>query len=77
MTRKYGWTKSVLIHQIENQSYEKTLLNQTNFAETLPESLRNQANLAVRDEYVFDFLELGDRHSARELEQALLGKAEQ
>lgn len=76
MTRRYGWTKSVLIHQIENQSYEKTLLNQTNFAETLPESLRNQANLAVRDEYVFDFLELGDRHSERELEQALLGKVD-
>ncbi len=25
MTKKFGWTKSVLIHQIENQSYEKTL----------------------------------------------------
>jgi predicted nuclease of restriction endonuclease-like (RecB) superfamily len=22
MTRKYGWTKSVLIHQIEGKSYE-------------------------------------------------------
>ena len=31
MTRKFGWTKNVLIHQIENQSYEKTLLGQTNF----------------------------------------------
>lgn len=28
MTRKFGWTKNVLVHQIENQSYEKTLLNQ-------------------------------------------------
>lgn len=74
MTRKYGWTKNVLIHQIENQAYEKTLLNQTNFSETLPESVQNQAKLAVRDEYVFDFLELGDLHSERELEQALLGK---
>lgn len=76
MTRKYGWTKNVLIHQIENQSYEKTLLNQTNFSETLPEPLKNQANLAVRDEYVFDFLELGDQRSKRELEQALLGKVD-
>jgi predicted nuclease of restriction endonuclease-like (RecB) superfamily len=25
-TKKFGWTKNVLIHQIENQSYEKTLL---------------------------------------------------
>lgn len=74
MTRKYGWTKNVLIHQIENQTYQKTLLNQTNFSETLPEPLQAQAKLAVRDEYVFDFLELGDKHSERELEQALLGR---
>jgi predicted nuclease of restriction endonuclease-like (RecB) superfamily len=74
MTRRYGWTKNVLIHQIENQTYEKTVLNQTNFSETLPAPLQNQAKLAVRDEYVFDFLELGDQHSERELEQALLGK---
>lgn len=76
MTRKYGWTKNVLIHQIENQSYEKTLLNQTNFDKTLPEKLQNQAQLAVRDEYTFDFLELGDEHSERELERALLGKVD-
>jgi predicted nuclease of restriction endonuclease-like (RecB) superfamily len=25
MTKKFGWSKGVLIHQIENQSYEKTL----------------------------------------------------
>ncbi|MEP1079374.1 PDDEXK nuclease domain-containing protein [Leptolyngbya sp. PL-A3] len=74
MTRKYGWTKNVLIHQIENQTYEKTLLSQTNFSETLPESLQHQAKLAVRDEYVFDFLELDDKHSERELEHALIGK---
>ena len=26
MTKKFDWTKNVLIHQIENQSYEKYLL---------------------------------------------------
>jgi predicted nuclease of restriction endonuclease-like (RecB) superfamily len=76
MSRKYGWTKNVLIHKIENQTYEKTLLNQTNFTQTLPEAIRNQAHLAVRDEYTFDFLALGDEHSERELEQALLGKVD-
>jgi len=30
-TKKFGWSKNVLIHQIENKSYEKYLLNQTNF----------------------------------------------
>lgn len=74
MSRKYGWTKNVLIHQIENQSYEKTLLNQTNFAESLPEKLSQQAKLAVRDEYVFDFFDLGEEHSERELERSLLSK---
>jgi predicted nuclease of restriction endonuclease-like (RecB) superfamily len=76
MTRRFGWTKNVLIHQIENQAYEKMLLNQTNFEQTLPESIQNQAKLAVKDEYTFDFLELGDEHSERQLEQAILSRVE-
>jgi predicted nuclease of restriction endonuclease-like (RecB) superfamily len=72
MTKKFGWTKNVLIHQIENQSYEKYLLNQTNFDQTLPEKYKHQAKLAVKDEYTFDFLELGDEHAERELEIEIL-----
>ena len=49
MTKKYGWTKNVLIHQIEGQSYEKYLLNQTNFDESLAMKYRYQAKLAVKD----------------------------
>lgn len=30
-TARYGWTRRVLDHQIDNQSYQKYLLNQTNF----------------------------------------------
>lgn len=76
MVRKFGWTKNVLIHQIENQSYEKTLLGQTNFDKTLTPKQRAQAKLAVRDEYTFDFLELGEEHSERELERALISRIE-
>ena len=76
MTKKFGWSKNVLIHHIENQSYEKTLLGQTNFDKTVPEHIRSQAKLAVKDEYTFDFLELGEEHSERELERALIGKIE-
>lgn len=61
-TKKFGWTKNVLIHQIENKTYEKYLLNQTNFDNTLPEKIKNQAVLAVKDEYTFDFLGLADEH---------------
>ncbi len=74
MTKKFGWTKDVLIHQIENKSYEKYLLNQTNFDKTVPVKYQNQAKLAVKDEYTFDFLELGEEHSEKELETALMEK---
>lgn len=72
MTKKYGWTKDVLINHIENKSYEKYLLNQTNFDETLPEKYINQAKLAVKDEYIFDFMELSEQHSEKELELSLV-----
>lgn len=76
MTRKFGWSKNVLIHQIDNQSYEKSLLGQTNFDQVLTSELRAQAKLAVKDEYTFDFLELGKEHSERELERALITRIE-
>ena len=76
MTRKMGWSKNVLTHQIDNQTYEKSLLGQTNFDQALTPALRAQAKLAVKDEYTFDFLELGAEHSERELERALIGRIE-
>lgn len=72
MTKKYGWTKDILINHIENKSYEKYLISQTNFDETLPEKYINQAKLAVKDEYIFDFMELSEQHSERELEESLI-----
>ncbi|GAB6909385.1 hypothetical protein JCM12296A_52290 [Desulfosarcina cetonica] len=76
MTRKFGWSKNVLVHQIDNQSYEKSLLGQTNFDQALAPEFRAQAKLAVKDEYTFDFLELGEEHSERELERALIARIE-
>jgi predicted nuclease of restriction endonuclease-like (RecB) superfamily len=35
-TKNFGWSKNVLVHQIENKTYEKYLLGQTNFDTTLP-----------------------------------------
>lgn len=71
-TKKFGWTKNILIHQIENKTFEKYLLNQTNFENTLPDNIKKQAHLAVKDEYTFDFLNLANEHSESELEQALI-----
>ena len=71
-TKKFGWTKNVLIHQIEQKSYEKYLIGQTNFDKTLPEKIRNQAALAVKDDYFVGYGELGDNHSEYELEQSII-----
>jgi predicted nuclease of restriction endonuclease-like (RecB) superfamily len=71
-TKKFGWSKNVLLHQIENKTYEKYLLNQTNFEQTLPDTIKNQAYLAVKDEYMFDFLNLAEEHSESQLEASLV-----
>ncbi len=71
-TKKFGWTKDVLINQLEAGAFERYMANQTNFDKAVPEKYRHQAKLAVKDEYSFDFLELGEEHSEKELELALL-----
>ncbi len=71
-TKRFGWTKDLLTHQVENKTYEKYLLNQTNFDQALPEKVAKQAYLAVKDHYTFDFLNLAEEHLESELELALL-----
>ena len=71
-TKKFGWTKDVLINQLEAGAFERYMANQTNFDKAVPEKYRHQAKLAVKDEYSFDFLEFGEEHSEKELELALL-----
>ncbi|MBE0471763.1 MAG: DUF1016 domain-containing protein [Methyloprofundus sp.] len=66
------WSVRVLDHQIDNQTYEKTLLNQTNVAQTLPAELQNQTQQLIKDEYTFDFLGLSEQHSEKQLEDALI-----
>ena len=72
MTKRFGWSKNVLVHNIEKKSYEMFLTNQTSFDKELSEKYKHQAKLAIKDEYTFDFLELGEEHSEAELEKALL-----
>ncbi len=72
MSKRNGWTYRVLIHHIENGTYEKTISSQSNFEKSLPTNLHPEAKLAVRDDYAFDFLEIGDEHTERELEQAIV-----
>ncbi|MDH5400743.1 MAG: DUF1016 N-terminal domain-containing protein, partial [Cyclobacteriaceae bacterium] len=55
MTRKYGWTKAILVHQVESGAYERRMVNQTNFDQVIEEKYRHQARLAVKDSYNFGF----------------------
>jgi predicted nuclease of restriction endonuclease-like (RecB) superfamily len=50
--------------------------SQTNFANALDAEVSIHAQLGVKDEYTFAFLELEDEHSERELERALTGRVE-
>ena len=72
MTKRYGWGKRILTNFIEGKTYEKYLLNQTNFDLTMPQERRVQAKLAIKDEYTFDFAELSPEYSEYELESKLI-----
>ncbi len=76
MSKRNGWTYRVLIHHIENRTYEKTIISQSNFEKSLPTNLHPEAKLAVRDDYALDFLEIGDEHTERELERAIVRNIE-
>ncbi len=71
-TKKFGWTKNVLMHQIEGKAFENYLLGQSNYDKTLPGSIKNQAVLALRDEFSLNFLDLSNEHSERELELSIV-----
>lgn len=73
-TKENNWTKDLLIHHIENQTFDKYLLNQTNFEKTITPKIKGDSKFAVKDEYIFDFLELKEEHQERELENALINK---
>lgn len=71
-TQTYGWSRSVLLHQIESGLWEREGQAITNFAQTLPAAQSELAAQVLKDPYVFDFLSLTKEHSERELEAGLV-----
>jgi predicted nuclease of restriction endonuclease-like (RecB) superfamily len=72
MTKKFQWSKTSLVNAIDNSHYQNTLLSQTNFTETLEVPITQNADLIIKDEYTFDFLNLSEPYSEAQLEQAIL-----
>lgn len=71
-TIQQGWSRSVLIHQLERGVYQRQGEAMTNFQKTLPQPQSDLAQQVLRDPYNFDFLSLGKEAQERELENALV-----
>jgi predicted nuclease of restriction endonuclease-like (RecB) superfamily len=69
---QHGWSRAVLVHQIELDLYGRKGKAITNFAETLPPPQSDLAQQVLKDPYVFDFLTLADDARERELERGLI-----
>jgi len=68
----HGWSRNVLVHQIESGLYERQGQALTNFDRTLPAPQSELARQILKDPYNFDFLTLGKEAQERDLEAALL-----
>jgi len=67
-----GWSRNVLVHQIESGLYKRKGKAITNFQKTLPASQSDLAQQLLKDPYTFDFLSIGETASERDLEKSLV-----
>lgn len=68
----HGWSRNVLVHQIESRLHERQGKALTNFHQTLPSPQSELANQLLKDPYNFDFLTISDEAQERDLERELL-----
>ena len=67
-----GWSRDILIMQIESDLYQRQGGAVTNFERTLPKPESDFAQQMIKSPYNFDFLTLGKEVQERELEKALV-----
>jgi len=67
-----GWSRNVLVHQIESGLYKRQGKALTNFPSTLPAPQSDLAQQLIKDPYNFDFLTLASEAQERELEAGLI-----
>ena len=71
-TIEHNWSRSVLVHQIESGLFHRKGKAINNFDVALVEPQSDLAHQILKDPYCFDFLELSEGHSERELENGLI-----
>ena len=71
-TIQHGWSRNVLVHQIESGLYHRQGKALSNFDRTPPAPQSELAQQILKDPYNFDFLTLGPDAHERDLERGLL-----
>jgi predicted nuclease of restriction endonuclease-like (RecB) superfamily len=71
-TIQNGWSRNVLVHQIESDLFHRQGKAITNFKQTLSKSQSELAVQLLKDPYTFDFLSLEEKARERDLEKALI-----
>ena len=72
LTIQNGWSRAVLVHQIESGLFQRQGKALTNFDRTLPAPQSELAQQILKDPYNFDFLALGPQMLERDLERGLI-----
>ncbi len=67
-----GWSRNVLVAQIDSKLYERQGKAVTNFERALPAPDSDLARQTLKDPYVFDFLGLEEAAQEREIELAMM-----
>src|SRR6266540_3924737 len=65
---EYGWSRSVLVVQIESRLHKRQGRAITNFTATLPAPQSDLAHQALKDPYIFDFLTMDAAARERDLD---------
>jgi predicted nuclease of restriction endonuclease-like (RecB) superfamily len=73
-TIEHGWSRAVLVHQIETGLHRRLGKALNNFDRVLPAPQSDLARQTLKDPYILDFLTLGPDAQERDLEQGLLGQ---
>ncbi len=71
-TIEHGWSRNVLVHQINTDLYRRQGKAITNFQSTLPALQSDLAHNIIKDPYVFDFITTDEDTKERHLQSALL-----
>lgn len=71
-TVEHGWSRNLLVMQIDTNLYQRQGSAVTNFERTLPKPQSDLAQQMLKDPYSFEFLTISDEAAERDLERGLV-----